>query len=74
MVVTSYRPPLYRGDATANGFAVEVNGAGAAEPHAAAELAPVRSSSSRRYQRSGTSPSPSNLRVCPFTTSWMITV
>src|ERR1017187_4159695 len=37
-------------------------------------FAPVRSSSSRRYQRRGTSPSPSNLRVCPLTVSSIIRV
>src|ERR1035441_4437005 len=35
-------------------------------------FAPVRSSSSRRYHRRGISPSPSNLRVCPLTISWII--
>src|SRR3982750_4455575 len=35
-------------------------------------LAPVRSSSSRRYHSSGTSPAPSNLRGFPFTVSSII--
>ena len=37
-------------------------------------LVPVSSSSSRRYQRSGKSPSPSNFRPLPFTESSIISV
>src|SRR5579885_2330729 len=35
-------------------------------------LVPVRSMTSRRYQRSGISGSPSNWRVLPLTLSWII--
>jgi len=58
---------VYGGDAGPGGFAVDMDGAGAAQRHAAAVFVPMSPSSSRRYQSSGVDGSPSNDCSWPLT-------
>jgi len=64
--------PLHGGDAGTDGLAILVDRTGAAERHAAAELGSVSARTSRRYQSSGISGSPSNERWTALTLSWIM--